>query len=114
MANTIESLSVELRVPEDLFLIRKSAALAANAGLPEETLIVTPQDDPASPEAIPSCVIISGTSKQIAVFEEILTDAARASRKIEQSTGTSRSAYEASMHDHFAQQGVRRGLRQAA
>ena len=102
------NLSVSLRVPEDLFLIRESAMLVANIGTSKEILTVD------GSETTPDEVIVNGTVGQIAMFEEILTDAARASVKVNEATGTSRAAYEAGMRDHFQLQAVRRGLRRAA
>jgi hypothetical protein len=107
-------LNIELRVPTDLFLIKESAALAVNAGLPEESMFVEAEDQSVLKESDIKDVVVSGTPRQIAVFEEILTCSDRASRKIGDATGTSQTAYEAAMRDHFRLLGVRLGLQQAS
>jgi hypothetical protein len=114
MPRPIESLSVALRAPKDLFLIKESAALAAKAGLIGETLTVTAEDESVLEESAIRSVVVAGTSGQITVFEEVLIGADRASRKVEASTGESRAAYEAGMKDHFRLMGIRLGLQEAA
>jgi hypothetical protein len=105
---------IDLRTPKDFFLIRESAALAANSGLKGETVVVESQGEALISRDIPKSVVVSGTPRQITVFEELLTGAERASRKIEEFTRESLAAYEAGIRDHFQLQAIRLGLQRAA